>query len=80
MSYKKIIRRAGRILKSRIENAAESIFRTHEQEMADFDAELKKAYAAAGHPERWKLLRYESGHQETEAMREEIRAYLVANL
>ena len=37
------------------------------------DAELKKTYAAAGHPERWKLLRYESGHQETEAMREEIR-------
>lgn len=42
MSYKKIIRRAGRILKGRLENAAESIFRTHEQEMADFEAELKK--------------------------------------
>lgn len=44
------------------------------------DAELRKVYAAAGHPERWKLLRYESGHQELPEMREEIRAFLTANL
>jgi pimeloyl-ACP methyl ester carboxylesterase len=44
------------------------------------DAELKKVYAAAGHPERWKLLRYDSGHQETDAMRGEIRAFLLQNL
>ncbi len=42
MSYKRIIKRAGRILKGRIEEAAENLFKTHEQEMADFDAELKK--------------------------------------
>ena len=44
------------------------------------DAELKKAYAASGHPERWKLLRYNSGHQETPDMRKEIHAFLMANL
>jgi len=44
------------------------------------DRELQAVYAAAGHPERWKLLRYDVGHQETPAMREQIRAWLVTNL
>jgi dienelactone hydrolase len=29
------------------------------------DSELTAVYAAHGHPERWKLLRYDVGHQET---------------
>jgi dienelactone hydrolase len=29
------------------------------------DRELNRVYAGAGHPERWKLLRYDVGHQET---------------
>jgi dienelactone hydrolase len=44
------------------------------------DRELKDAYAAAGRPENWKLLRYDVGHQETAAMREEVRQWLVAKL
>ncbi len=40
------------------------------------DRELKSAYAAMGHPEHWKLLRYDVGHQETPAMREEITRFL----
>jgi dienelactone hydrolase len=40
------------------------------------DAELKKAYAAAGKPENWKLSRYDVGHRETPEMREEIRRWL----
>jgi acetyl esterase/lipase len=40
------------------------------------DAELKRVYAAAGQPERWKLLRYDVGHQETPEMRREIVAFL----
>ena len=44
------------------------------------DAELKKVYADAGHPEQWKLLRYDVGHQETPAMREEIRKWLLEKL
>jgi dienelactone hydrolase len=40
------------------------------------DRELKKVYAAAGHPERWKLLRYNVGHQETPEMRREIVDFL----
>ncbi len=40
------------------------------------DRELIKAYAAAGHPERWKLLRYNVGHQETAEGRREIIAWL----
>jgi len=44
------------------------------------DAELKKVYAASGHAERWKLLRYDSGHQETPEMRKGIQAFLVANV
>jgi len=41
---------------------------------------VKKAYAEAGHPERWKLLRYDVGHQETPEGRQEILAFLRANL
>lgn len=44
------------------------------------DRELKAAYAEAGHPERWKLLRYDVGHQETPEGRQEILAFLRANL
>ena len=40
------------------------------------DAELKKAYAAAGTPDAWKLLRYDIGHFETAAMRAEILQFL----
>jgi len=39
------------------------------------DTELKKVYASAGHPENWKLLRYEGGHLENPEMREEIRRW-----
>ena len=44
------------------------------------DAELKTVYSAAGHAENWKLLRYDGGHLETPAMRDEIRRWLVAKL
>jgi acetyl esterase/lipase len=40
------------------------------------DRELKEAYARAGKPEHWKLLRYDVGHQETPEMRREILAFL----
>jgi len=40
------------------------------------DEELKRVYAAAGHPERWKLLRYDVAHQETAEGRREILAFL----
>lgn len=40
------------------------------------DRELQQLYAKAGHPERWKLLRYDVGHQETAEGRQEIIAWL----
>src|SRR3954469_8861583 len=40
------------------------------------DRELQQVYAKAGHPERWKLLRYDVGHQETAEGRQEIVAFL----
>lgn len=40
------------------------------------DRELKTVYASAGEPEHWKLLRYDSGHQETPEMRREIVRFL----
>jgi hypothetical protein len=40
------------------------------------DRALQQVYAAAGHPERWKLLRYDVGHQETAEGRQEILAFL----
>ncbi len=44
------------------------------------DRELTQVYAEAGHPERWKLLRYDVGHQETAEGRREALAFLRANL
>ena len=40
------------------------------------DRELTAVYTAAGHPERWKLLRYDVGHEETADGRREIVAFL----
>ncbi len=40
------------------------------------DRELMRVYAAQGHPERWKLLRYDVAHQETPEGRQEIIAFL----
>jgi hypothetical protein len=40
------------------------------------DRELQQVYAAAGHPERWKLLRYDVEHVETPEGRQEIIAFL----
>jgi acetyl esterase/lipase len=40
------------------------------------DRDLKQVYAAQGHPERWKLLRYDVGHMETAEARKEIVAFL----
>ncbi len=44
------------------------------------DRELKQAYAEAGRPERWKLLRYDVAHQETAEGRAEALGFLRANL
>ena len=44
------------------------------------DRELQGVYGAAGHPERWKLVRHDVGHQETPDMRAQIRDWLLANL
>ncbi len=40
------------------------------------DAELSQVYAEEGAPDAWKLLRYETGHFETAAMRAEILSFL----
>jgi hypothetical protein len=40
------------------------------------DRELTRVYAEAGHPERWQLLRYDVGHQETPEGRQAIIAFL----
>jgi acetyl esterase/lipase len=40
------------------------------------DRELTRVYADAGHPDRWKLLRYDVGHMETPEGRREIVAWL----
>ena len=40
------------------------------------DRELTRVYAKHGHPERWKLLRYDVGHMETPEGRREILAFL----
>ena len=44
------------------------------------DAELKQAYAATGHAERWGLERFDCGHQEIAEMRSAVRNYFVKNL
>jgi hypothetical protein len=40
------------------------------------DRDLTRVYKEMGHPERWKLLRYDVGHQETPEGRQEIIAFL----
>ena len=40
------------------------------------DRELRAAYAAAGHPERWRLLCQDVGHEETAEARREALAFL----
>ena len=40
------------------------------------ERELARVYAEQGHPERWKLLRYDVAHQETPEGRQEIVAFL----
>jgi len=50
------------------------------QGLLKIDQELQGVYAKAGHPDNWKLLRYDSAHLETLAMREEIRKWLVEKL
>ncbi len=44
------------------------------------DRELKRVYAEAGHTERWRLLRYDVGHQETAEGRQQALAFLRAQL
>lgn len=44
------------------------------------DEALQKVYASAGHPENWKLLRYDGKHFETPVMREEIHKWLIEKL
>jgi Abhydrolase family len=44
------------------------------------DREMKAVYAEAGHPERWKMLRYDVGHQETAEGRREVLDFLQAHL
>ncbi len=44
------------------------------------DENLKKVYARFGYPERWKLLRYDTGHQETPEARQEIIRFLKEQL
>jgi hypothetical protein len=40
------------------------------------ERDLNRVYARAGHPERWKLLRYDVGHQETPEGRQAVIAFL----
>ena len=40
------------------------------------ERDLSRVYADAGHPERWKLLRYDVGHQETPEGRQEVLGFL----
>ncbi|NPV78919.1 MAG: alpha/beta hydrolase [Firmicutes bacterium] len=40
------------------------------------DARLREVYAAEGAPEAWKMVRYDTGHFETAAMRAEIVSFL----
>lgn len=44
--------------------------------LAIVDRALRAAYAAAGHPERWRLLTQDVGHEETAAARAEAIAFL----
>ena len=44
------------------------------------DAELKRVYAEQGCPDAWRLIRYDTGHGETPAMRRETLAFLKKHL
>jgi hypothetical protein len=44
------------------------------------DRELRRTYAAAGHPGRWRLVRYDASHEETPEGRREALAFLGDNL
>jgi hypothetical protein len=44
------------------------------------DRELQRVYADLGHPERWKLIRYDVPHQETAEARKAILAFLKMHL
>ena len=44
------------------------------------DRELKEIYASAGRSQNWKLSRYDVGHQETTAMRQEVRDWFRSKL
>lgn len=44
------------------------------------DEELTRKYGDLGVPDRWKLLRFESGHEETPAMRRAVEAWLDQHL
>jgi len=44
------------------------------------DAALRQVYAQQGAPESWTLLRYDTGHFETAAMRAEVMAFLARRL
>jgi dienelactone hydrolase len=44
------------------------------------DADLKKAYAAAGKPAHWKLVREDVAHEETATMRREVMEFLKTHL
>ena len=44
------------------------------------DRELRRVYLDAGHPEQWKLLRYEGEHRENDQMRAEIQTWFTERL
>ncbi|MEW5979751.1 MAG: dienelactone hydrolase family protein [Acidobacteriota bacterium] len=49
---------------------------TPPQGLDQVDRDLKQVYAETGHPEAWRLLRYEVGHEETAQMRREVIHFL----
>ncbi|MCL2316985.1 MAG: acetylxylan esterase, partial [Actinomycetia bacterium] len=48
--------------------------------LARVDARLRDAYAAAAVPDRWRLAVYDTGHEETPAMRRDVLGFLAAHL
>jgi pimeloyl-ACP methyl ester carboxylesterase len=53
---------------------------TPEAGLERIDLELKNIYASIGYADRWRLLRYDSGHLETPAMRAAIRNWFILKL
>jgi hypothetical protein len=53
---------------------------TPPQGLDRIDRELRKVYAEAGHPERWKLFRQDVAHVETPGMRREALRFLRRHL